>query len=109
MAVLDAALLRLNSRIRNNGLSAKEIITQRDQLTGAQLDFTDNNLSQQQSTTREHNHHYSAKSKSRGGKPANRPDFLIGSLVYIKGEGSKWKGREKYIITSMDDDFCFLQ
>ena len=58
----------LNSRVRNRGLSAKEIVFKRDQHSLEQLGFNDKDLAKQQSDIRLQNHAASAKSKAPGKK-----------------------------------------
>ena len=60
---LQMAVRALNSRIRNRGLSAKEIVTCRDQLTNAHLKIDDQALSQRQEQLREQNHPSSSSSE----------------------------------------------
>ena len=106
---LQEAVLTLNSRIRNRGLSAKEILLQRDQHTGEQLNFDARELIDQQMLLRSKNNIASAASKSKGGKPANACDVAIGKLVYLKCEGDKTKGRERYIVTGITGNNVLLQ
>jgi hypothetical protein len=106
---LAVVVNQLNSRIRNRGLSAWEILTQRNQFTGEQLDFSDLHLSEQQAQLRATNQQSSAKSKARGKPPAQNASIQVGSLVYIKSEGEKHKARERYLVTDVKDDSCTLQ
>lgn len=108
-SVLSVATSNLNMRIRNRGLSAWEIVHQRDQFDGSQLPFMDQDLADQQENIRERNRQYSTKHKSRGGPPAQKANVDVGSLVYIKREGDKTKSKEKYIITNVSDDICQVQ
>ena len=55
---------RLNTRIRNRGLSAKEIVFQRDGYTGDQLNIDDKILANEQNTIRIANHLPSARSQA---------------------------------------------
>ena len=87
------AIVSLNSRIRNHGLSAKEIVLCRDQVTHDLLQINGSALSKQQESTRNQNHPSSGKSKARCASPA--------SLVYLKSEGDKFNPREQYIIISI--------
>ena len=64
---LAHAVNQLNSRIRGRGLSAWEIFTRRDAITGIELDISDKLLSEIQSSTRMHDQASSAKNKYRGG------------------------------------------
>ena len=100
---------QLNSRIRNRGLSSWEILHQRDQESGHQLPFIDQELSKLQSEKRKTNQIASAKHKAQGGPSARPADVQLGSLVYIKKEGDKTKPRDRYIVTDISDNFCTVQ
>ena len=65
-AILAAVLTTLNQRIRSSGLSAREVLLQRDQQTGQQLSFSDKALSAQRQHDRVRNHLPSARSKANG-------------------------------------------
>ena len=96
---------RMNSRIRTNGLSAVEMWTQRDQLTGEQLAISDRDLILQQQRSRQNNQPSSAKSKSHG-KCDHTHELHVGDLVYIKGEKDKTKSRDKYLVVEVDGQRC---
>ena len=100
-SVLQQAVYTLNSRIRNRNLSAKEIVTCRDQVTGKQLQIDDIELSKQQELLRDRNHQPSAKCKAPRGASATNPSLTPGSLVYIKSDGNKFTARELYIVVSI--------
>ena len=106
---LSYAVNILNSRIRNRGLSAWEIMFQRDQNTFEALDIADNTLASEQREIRARNQISSAKSKSRNGPPAVASNVLPGCLVYLKDDGDKTKARERYLVVSKDNDFCVIQ
>ena len=106
---LSYAVNQLNSRIRGRGLSAWEIMFQRDQNTFEPLDIADNVLASEQRDTRAGNQLSSAKSKSRNGPAAVRCEVKLGSLVYLKDSGDKTKARERFIVVGVDDDFCTVQ
>ena len=99
----------LNSRLRHHGLSAWEILYQRDQFTGAQLNICDLKLSEDQSTLRAASQQYSARCKAKGNPPALAADVMPGSLVYIKSDGDKAQGRERYLVTTVKGNSCTLQ
>ena len=92
----------LNRRIRSSKISAREIITTRDQNTGAKLVVDDDDLANEQVARREANHPASAKSKVPGGTPATPIEVWPGALVTIKKEKDKNKGREKYLVIELD-------
>ena len=99
----------LNSRLRHHGLSAWEILYQRDQFSGEAIEVNDLQLAEEQMHHRVANQQYSAKSKARGNPPAVNADVTTGSLVYIKGEGDKTKSRERYIVSQIIGDSCTLR
>ena len=103
---LAKATALLNSRVRRDGLSSREIWTQRDQVTGAQLPFQDSQIIDSQQASRRQNHKYSEKSKSHGKGPRQSDNIQVGSLVYIINEGDKTQAREKYIVISTDNGWC---
>jgi len=109
MANLEACLRRLNSKIRHNGMSAKEIILRRDQMTGKQLEFQDNDLVDSLHALREKNHVYSAKSKARGGSHAEIDGIGIGDLVFIKNEGDKFSDVRCIWFQGSRMDFVFCK
>ena len=65
---LAISIARLNSRIRSNGLSARELWTQRDQYTQSQLPIDDKTVIDKQKQQRERNHKYSERSKEKSGR-----------------------------------------
>ena len=109
-SVLAIATANLNSRLRGRGISAWEILHQRDQFTGEELPLSDMDLSDIQTSQREANRISSSKYKARGGPNAKDISAQIGSLVYIKTDGSKVKGRDRYIVTEiLNDTRCKVQ
>ena len=66
---LAIATANLNSRIRDRGLSAREMWYKRDQFTNRQLPISDLNLIELQHSNRLHNHAASAKSKTPRAQP----------------------------------------
>ena len=106
---LSLATNQLNGRIRGRGLSAWEIVSQRDGSTGTALDIDDEILSMMQTVCRNKNQISSSKFKARGGNLVQPADVSVGSLVYIKQEKSKLKARDRYMITKMEGEFCVLK
>ena len=107
---LALATAALNSRVRRDGLSSRELWTQRDHLTGVHLPVEDQILIDNQQKSRHINHQHSAKSKARGRPPNKKSEVQIGSLVYIKCDKDKHKARDKYLITDMSDNgWCKVQ
>ena len=106
---LSIAIATLNSRIRNRGLSAKEILFQRDHMTGDQLNISDSDLACEQHKLRLNNHIPSAKSQAPKGKTASRASVSCGDLVYLKCDGTKHTARDRYIVTSCTHDFVTVK
>ena len=63
LGTLSIAASNVNSRIRNTGLSAKEIIMKRDAITNEPIHIDDNKLQDFKYEKRIQNHGYSEKSK----------------------------------------------
>ena len=106
---LAVATRILNSRIRNRGLSAHEIVFQRDQYDGKQFQFSDANLAEQQEKLRNENHSHSAKSKATGNRIPKDYVFKVGNLVHIKGDYDKHVARPIYIIVSLTESSVSLR
>ena len=106
---LSCAVANLNSRLRASGLSAHEVITQRDQASGCQLPLNDKSLIIDQHKRRLLNHHHSEKSKACGKPPNPAVNISVGSLVYRYEDGSKTRSLPRYIITSKDDKWYHLK
>ena len=104
---LAMATASLNSRIRRDGLSSREIWTQRDQFTGEQLPFEDRELVQRQHEARLRDHKSSEKSKApKLIQPAPNMNLKPGDLVLLKHEHDKTKAREKYMVASISGSHC---
>ena len=99
----------LNSRIRNRGLSAWEILHQRDHDSGVQLDMNDRELSILKENERLRNQHSSATSKAAGADIAPSTKVVPGSLVYIKSDSNKNRGRERYVVVKVNGSRCTLK
>ncbi len=106
---LAVATAQLNLRVRGRGLSAKEIVYQRDAHTGEQLNFSDKALSETQHQQRLDSHLPSARSHARTDKGPNHATVSLGDLIYIKSDGDKHTAREKHIVTAIEEDYLFAQ
>ena len=108
--VLAKATEVLNKIIRHSGYNSQELLTNRDQSTGAKLDLSDVKLSDLQWKMRVENHSSSAKHHSRDAKPPDKIKVQPGDIALIKSEKSKHKAREKYFVVNvMDDDYVEVQ
>ena len=107
---LALATANTNSRIRRDGLSAQEVWTQRDQLTGEQLPIVDRQLILSQNYSRQQNRAPSAKSKARGRTNLPTVAVSVDDLVFLKGDRDKLKAREKYLVVGVREDLsCTLR
>ena len=106
LAVVTA---RLNSRIRSRGLSSREMWIQRNQFTNEQLPVSDRELIESQHRAREINHRHSERSKSKGVPMPMTCHFEPGDLVYLVADKSKLHARERYLVTSTDEEWCIVK
>ena len=106
---LARATANMNSRIRWSGLSAREIWTQRDQITGEQLPIEDRQLILTQHLNRTYHHGHSALSKATISTQGPHYNLHIGDLVYINSDRDKARAREKYLICESDDQHFILR
>ncbi|KAL1265735.1 hypothetical protein QQF64_003762 [Cirrhinus molitorella] len=104
--LLSVAVARLNSRIRSRGMSAREMLLQRDQFSLEQLPVHDRELIALQHAQRVVNHPHSVKAKaplSRGGPSI---DISPGDLVYLFSDRNKSRARSRYLVLSSDGMWC---
>ena len=101
---LALAISAVNSRIRSNGLSSREVLFKRDIFTNENLNFHDDNISKFKHEKRLQNHPSSELSKSGGKPPAERIVLSVGDIVHVKSDGTKHKAREFYLVTAVDQD-----
>lgn len=106
---LALAVANLNSRVRAPGLSAYELWTQRDQISGEQLPIDDSILIEEQHERRLNNHTSSEKSKAYGKSPHPLPDISAGSLVYLYEDRDKESPRPRYLVISVKNKSCMLR
>ena len=106
--LLAVATARLNTRIRFRGLSAREIWTHRDQFTNKQIPVADQTLILQQHAGRLKNHPYSERSKAPIGSIPTPPSIAIGDLVYLYADRAKHHSHDRYLVTSVEGDWCYL-
>lgn len=95
----------LNSRIRSNGISAREIVFQRDYVSGQKLNLCDKDLADTLYTSRLNNHDASARSKVPKPRSGSSVDFKPGDVIFVKSDGSKHATRQMYIVCSVDSQF----
>ena len=101
---LSLILANMNSRIREGGYSSTEIWTQRDMVTGDQLNINDPDLIRKKYEKRLSKHNSSAKYKGRGQTEERTTEVNVGDIVYLYQDRVKTQGRNKYMVTSVEDD-----
>ena len=106
---LALATARLNSRLRHQGLSSREVWTQRNQFTNDQLPISDYNIILAKHKQRTENHHYSAHSKNHTGLAPQTPTLQVGDIVYLYLDRDKNRARDRYIVTNIDGTWCFIK
>ena len=105
-ATLDLAVASLNTRHRDPGMSAHELWTQRDQVSGVQFDFSDSAIISAQHERRQRNHGYSEASKAHGKGAHDEMSVGVGDLVYIYTDGCKLGARPRYMVIGVSDGWC---
>ena len=106
---LVIATARLNSRIRSRGLSAREMLYQRDQFTNSQIPLSDHNMITEQHAQRVKNHDYSERAKAPTGITAHDTAVEIGDLVYLHTERTKSHVRDRYLVVSVEGKWCNIR
>ena len=79
LAVVTA---RLNSRIRSRGISAREMLFQRDQHTNEQIPLSDRDMIEIQHAQRTSNHQFSEVSKCPSRRPLSESTVAVGDIVW---------------------------
>ena len=83
----------INSRIRQRGLSAKEIVFQREQVTNNAKPVSDEALAKEQVEKREKQHNPVSNQCQH--------NFVVGNNVFLKNDKSKLRGREMYKVIDL--------
>ena len=106
--ILTVVTARLNTGIRNNGMSAREMWFQRDQYTNEQLPINDFERICEQHSQRDQNHVHSEKSKCPRSTAKEHQDINISDIVYLYVDKSKHQFRPRYLVVSIDGDWCMV-
>ena len=106
---LATATARLNARIRTRGLSAREMLFQRDQFTNDQIPVTDMDLIIEQHEAKLKNHQYSERAKAPCKDMRPDAEVDVGDIVYVHNDASKLKARDRYIVASSDNDWLYIR
>lgn len=89
--------------MNNQGLSSREVWTQRDQFNHDQLPLSDEQYIDQQYKNRLRNHRFEPSSLGHANK------FIEGDLVYLYSDKDKSHSRPRYLVSSVDNEWCFLR
>ena len=106
---LALAIRAVYSRIRTRGLSAREMWTQRDQFNNDQLPVDDREMILQQHSNRLQNHRHSEASKAPKAVSAPSSDIAVGDLVYLYVDRNKSAARNRYLVTSIEGNWCNIR
>ena len=106
---LSISIARLNSRVRSDGLSAREMWTQRDQFTNDQLPLVDRQMILSKHRHRTANHVHSELSKAPRGKYPSVAPVSVGDIVYIYSDRNKSSARDRYLVTTVDGNWCSVR
>ena len=106
---LAIATARLNSRLRSQGLSSRELWTQRNQFSNEQIPINDLQHILAKQTARQANHPFSEAAKGGYQPQAPVPPLQVGDLVYVKSDRDKSCACDRYIIVSIDGEWCFIK
>ena len=111
MAPISLAVVtaRLNARIRNRGLSARELLMQRDQFNNQQIPVSDLTKILEQHKHRIVNHPHSERSKVPGMNVLPSTEVAVGDLVYIHAYRNKSKARHRYLVVPVESACCNIR
>ena len=107
--LLHKATVSLNSRIRMDGLSAREILLQRDQFTNSQIPVNDRSIITAKHDRSLYNHKHSEKTKAGTSSIHPEPDVQVGNLVYVYSDRDKNVPRNSYLVTIIDGPWCHIK
>ena len=107
-AQLAVAVANLNSRLRFQGLSSREMWTQRDQFTSTPLPLDDQKLIEKQHHRRLANNMFHNDKMSKQSS-ANDSAIPTGTIVYINAERNKSQSRPRYIVASQDGPWYLIK
>jgi hypothetical protein len=107
--ILCQAVINLNNRVRNQGLTASQIHFSRDTNIGQNLHLDDDKLMQDKLQKRIQNHTSSAKSKAPKGKQHISSKIIPGQIVYARNDGSKHDARDPLLVTGTDGNKIRVQ
>ena len=105
---LTLAVANLNTRLRSQGLSARETMLQRDQFNNNQLPLNDRNLILERHKQRITNHPYSENSKQHK-ETVNNINISVGDIVYVRTDINKTSARDRYLVTTKEGNWITIK
>ena len=106
---LVIATANLNAKLRSRGLSSREMLYQRDQFTQQQIPVNDLELIVQQQNMKEKNQPSSMLSKNPQKYLPVHNMISVGDLVYLYNDRDKHRARDRYLVISVDNDWCNIR
>ena len=108
--LLAISTVNLNARIWRRGLSSREMLTQRDQFSNSQTPVSDRELIIKQYEAKLLNHPLSEKAKAPSKEYRQLTQKIrCGDLVYLHKDKNKNKARDRYLVTNVQDERCFIK
>ncbi len=108
-SLLAIATANLNHRIRKPGLSARELVFQRDQYSNDNLNVDDSQLISYQHQTRQDSHIPSASSKTPRANRAPSCDATVGDIVYLREGKTKHHPRDRFLVVSKEGKWFYIR
>ena len=105
---LATAVRNMNSRIRYNGLTAKEIMFRRNLLDNKPIPVDDSIIMDKMKHNRSQSSKSSMKNKSKTHVPTHDQNFAIGNLVFLREGKTKNSPRDVYIVEDFQDTYVYV-
>ena len=100
---LAVALKSVNNMVRKHGYSAKEILFSRDRLSGDNINLNNEEIASKMAECRKKDNDAKLKTQQKSRKSSQEAGAQPGSVVFLKEEGDKTKGRDLYLVVEVDD------
>ena len=108
-STLALATRNLNGRVRSNGKSALETLTQRDTLTGSSAKVNNEDISQEIKTRREKQHLHDMTCKAKTRKKVEYIKYSVGDIVMVSEQSTLDKRRDTYIVVKDEGDLVEIR
>ena len=106
---LMLVMRNVNSRIRYNGYTPKEILFQRDSLKNTPIEIAEGNLKKNQLDNRKVSSERSRANKAKTHSPTAAQKFDIGDLVFLRAGHSKNSPRDLYMVEGKEDNYYLIR